>query len=80
MIITAKDVRLARAQLGMTVNELSDALRLNPDTGGRVIRRWESGTRPITGPAAVAMEAMLAGFVPEGYYLDDIEDDNEDYG
>lgn len=79
MIITAKDVRQARAQLGMTVNELRDALRLSPKTGGRAIRRWETGQVPITGPAAVAMEAMLAGFLPEGYYLDDIEDDNEDY-
>lgn len=79
MIKTAKDVRRARAQLGMTVNDLRDALRLSADTGGRVIRRWETGTRPITGPAAVAMEAMLAGFVPEGFYLDEIEDDYEDY-
>lgn len=78
MIITAKDVRRARAQLGMTINELSDALRLSPESGGRVIRRWETGNRPITGPAAVAMEAMLAGFVPEGFYLD--EDYDEDYG
>lgn len=55
----------------MTVNELRDALRLSPKTGGRAIRRWETGEIPITGPAAVAMEAMLAGYEPEILYDDD---------
>lgn len=75
MIRTARDVKRARAQLGMTVNELRDALRLSPKTGGRAIRRWETGQVPITGPAAVAMEAMLAGYEPEQYYPDEFEDD-----
>lgn len=65
MIKTADDVARARAELGMSVNDLRDALRLSPTTGNRVIRRWEIGEVPVTGPAAVAIEAMLAGFVPE---------------
>lgn len=65
MIKTADDVARARAELGMSVNDLRDALRLSPKTGNRVIRRWEIGEVPVTGPAAVAIEAMLAGFVPE---------------
>lgn len=71
MIRTARDVKRARAQLGMTINELRDALRLSPKTGGRAIRRWENGDVPITGPAQVAIEAMLAGFIPE--MPDDVE-------
>lgn len=65
MIVTGKDVKRARAKLGMTVNELRDALRLSPKMGNRIIRRWEAGEVPITGPASVAIEAMLAGFEPE---------------
>jgi DNA-binding transcriptional regulator YiaG len=65
MIKDARDVKRARASLGMTVNDLRDALRLSSSTGNRVVRRWETGEVPITGPAAVAIEAMLAGFVPE---------------
>lgn len=65
MIKTADDVIRARAALGMSVNDLRDALRLSAATGNRVIRRWEIGEVPVTGPAAVAIEAMLAGFVPE---------------
>lgn len=65
MIVTGKDVKRARAQLGMTVNELRDALRLSRKMGNRIIRRWEAGEVPITGPASVAIEAMLAGFEPE---------------
>jgi DNA-binding transcriptional regulator YiaG len=65
VIVTAKDIKRARANLGMTINQLRDALRLSRKTGGRTIRRWETGEVPITGPAAVAIEAMLAGFVPE---------------
>lgn len=55
----------------MSVNDLRDALRLSPKMGGRTIRRWETGEVPITGPAQVAVEAMLAGFIPE--MPDDVE-------
>lgn len=71
MIRTRKDLKRARAQLGMTVNDLRDALRLSHKNGGRTIRRWETGEVPIAGPAQVAIEAMLAGFVPE--MPDDLE-------
>jgi hypothetical protein len=57
----------------MTINELRDALRLSPKTGGRAIRRWEIGDMPITGPAAVAIEAMLEGFEPEMPYDEDYD-------
>ena len=56
------DAKAARKQLGLTVNELADALRLSPQNGGRKVRRWEAGEVPVSGPVAVAIEAMLNGF------------------
>lgn len=60
-------IRTARRQLGLTQSELAAMLRLaNPDTSGkRTIREWEKGTRPISGPASVALEALLTGWRPE---------------
>ena len=59
------DAKAARKQLGLTVNELADALRLSPQNGGRKVRRWEAGDVPVSGPVAVAIEAMLNGFEPK---------------
>jgi len=63
MITSSVDVRRARAQLGLSARELAEALRMG-NCADRTVRRWESGETPITGPAAVAIEAMLAGFEP----------------
>jgi DNA-binding transcriptional regulator YiaG len=73
MIVTAQDVKQARAQLGLSVSQLRDALRLSPFTGSRTIRRWERGEIPITGPAAVVIEAMLDGYTPQKYHPDELE-------
>lgn len=59
-----QELRDARHELGMSVNELAEALRLNPKNGGRKVRRWETGEHEISGPVAVAIEAMLNGFMP----------------
>lgn len=61
------DAKAARKQLGLTVNELADALRLSPQNGGRKVRRWEAGDVPVSGPVAVAIEAMLNGFYPKEF-------------
>lgn len=53
------DVRAARQRLGLTQAELAERLRLAPATGKDTVRSWESGKRPITGPAQVAIEYML---------------------
>lgn len=73
MIRTAEDVKYAKKQLGLTVSEIADALRLSPSSGSTTVRRWMSGRTEISGPAAVALEAMLAGFQPElvDYYDED---------
>jgi DNA-binding transcriptional regulator YiaG len=57
------EVRAARHALGMTQAQLADALRMAKD-GARAVRRWETGAQPITGPASVAIEAMLTGWRP----------------
>lgn len=69
-IETGTDLKRARKDLGWTINDMVDALRLSPDNGSRAIRRMEAGTQPVTGPIRVAVEAFLAGFIPE-------DDDNE---
>lgn len=65
IIRNGRDLKRARKILGWTVNELSDTLRLSPGTGNRTIRRMEAGDNHVTGPICVAVEAFLAGFIPE---------------
>ena len=57
--MTPTELNAARKRLGLTQSGLAEALRLGPN-GQRTIRRWESGDIPVTGPATVAIEAMLA--------------------
>jgi DNA-binding transcriptional regulator YiaG len=53
------DVRAARQRLELTQLQLADALRLARPYGKDVVRSWETGRRPITGPAQVAIAFML---------------------
>lgn len=61
--MTPAAVKAARLALGMTQHQLAEALRMGTD-GKRAVRRWEAGDRPISGPASVAIEAMLTGWRP----------------
>lgn len=58
--MTPAEIRTARKALGLSQTGLAEALRLGPN-GERTIRRWEQGDVPITGPATVAIECLLAG-------------------
>ena len=62
-ITTPDDIRQARSRLGMSAAALARALRMGANAD-RTVRRWESGQIRISGPAAVAIEAMLAGYRP----------------
>lgn len=62
-VTSAADVIAARAALGLTQPALARLLRLGAD-GAKTIRNWESGRHKIAGPAAVALEALLAGWRP----------------
>ena len=65
MIYDGGDLREARLELGFTVTEMALALRMKPESGNRALRRMEAGDKEVTGPIAVAVEAMLEGFAPE---------------
>jgi DNA-binding XRE family transcriptional regulator len=72
--MTPAKLKLARAYMGYSVNEMADALRLSPDNGGTTIRKMEAGKVRISGPIMVAVDAMLKGYDPF-CYLDEEEDD-----
>ena len=72
--MTSEEFKAARKQLGMTVRQMADALRLSTTNGYRMIRRIESGEIAVSGPISVAVEAMLAGFV---WVEDDTFEENE---
>jgi len=61
--MTPAEVRAARLALGMTQEQLAAALRMGGD-GKRAVRRWEAGDREISGPATVAIQALLSGWRP----------------
>ena len=60
------EVRDARRALGLTQHELAVLLRMGGD-GKRSVRRWEAGDRDISGPASVAIEALLTGSIDVTY-------------
>lgn len=64
--MTGAEFKAARKELGLTVRDMAASLRLSEANGERIIRRWERGEVDISGPASVAVEAMLKGFDPEG--------------
>ena len=72
--MTPAKLKLARAYMGYSVNEMADALRLSPANGGTTIRKMESGKVNITGPIMVAVDAMLKGYDPFGYDEEEIID------
>jgi len=63
------EVRDARRALGLTQHELAVLLRMGGD-GKRSVRRWEAGDREISGPASVAIEALLTGWRPGNLDVD----------
>ncbi len=57
--MTPAEIRASRQSLGLSQTGLAEALRLGPN-GERTIRRWEAGDIPVTGPASVAIELLVA--------------------
>lgn len=53
------ELRIARKRLGLTQQGLAEALKLTGAYGKDTVRSWESGRRPISGPAKVAIELMV---------------------
>lgn len=63
--MTGSELKAARTALGLSVKEMARALRLSEASGEDTIRKWERDKTPISGPASVAVEAMLEGFIPK---------------
>ena len=56
--MTPEDFRAIRQRAGMTQSRLAAALRLSD---GRTIRRYEDGSRPVSGPVSLLMEILDEG-------------------
>ena len=65
------ELKAARKELGWSLADMADALRLSEASGRDSIRKMESGKINISGPISVAVEAFLAGYVPEEFYDDE---------
>ena len=57
--MTGEDLAQARRDLGLSVTDLAERLRLELPNGRTMVREMESGKRPISGPIGVAVELML---------------------
>mgnify|MGYP002784895517 CR=1 FL=1 len=64
--MTGYDLKAARNQLGLGVDALARAMRLGSD-GGRTVRRWEEGERPVPGWAAFIIGLLLSREWPEDW-------------
>ena len=58
--MTPAEILAARKALGLSQRGLAEALRLT--NGDRTVRNWESGRVAITGPASLALEALVSGW------------------
>lgn len=59
MIETGEDLKASRKRLGLTVEQMAGALRLRGGNAADHVREMERGNKPITGPAAVAVDLMV---------------------
>lgn len=70
--MTGKAILAARTKIGklwglkrpLYLTELGELLRLTGRDPGATVRLWERDRNPVTGPASVAIEAMLGGYKP----------------
>lgn len=67
MIETGEHLRQARLAMGWSAADLARALRFAANHGESRILEMEAGKRQISGPVTVAVEALLRGFVPDGF-------------
>ncbi|MBL8556053.1 MAG: helix-turn-helix transcriptional regulator [Phenylobacterium sp.] len=67
MITTGDHLRQAREAMGWSPADLARALRFNENHGASRILEMEKGKRELSGPLTVAVEALLRGFLPDGF-------------
>ena len=69
MPLTPREVRHARARLGLSLAELAEMLGLNGANAADTVRAWEAPisdrrAREISGPASLVIIALLDGWKP----------------
>lgn len=66
MIRTGEDLAAARLEMRLSLYAMADLLRLGgtSEKGAQRIRSIEQGRIPVSGPLAVATEALLSGWRP----------------
>jgi DNA-binding transcriptional regulator YiaG len=72
--MTPNRIKEIRQAVGLTQTDLALVLGLTPNNGRRTVRRWEDGTIPITGPAAIVMQLIETGELPHRFFAPASED------
>ncbi|MGX7895482.1 helix-turn-helix domain-containing protein [Tsuneonella sp. HG222] len=62
--MTASELKSIRERAGLTQSGLAALLRLSDS---RTIRRYEDGSREISGPVAMLLEMLDAGELPKRF-------------
>ncbi|MAK86003.1 MAG: hypothetical protein CMK96_03430 [Pseudomonas sp.] len=62
--MTPTEFKLIRERADLTQSQLARVLRLSDS---RTIRRYEDGSRTVSGPVAIILEMMDAGELPERF-------------
>jgi DNA-binding transcriptional regulator YiaG len=58
--MTPKQFRKIRERAGYSVDQLAAVLRISD---GRSVRRWEDGSRKVSGPVSLIMSALEQGLL-----------------
>lgn len=58
--MTKEEFKTARKKLGLTQGQIAKLWGMG-ENGGRTVRRWESGERPVNPVAAYCINLMLIG-------------------
>lgn len=59
--MTPTQFKAIRQRAGLTQSGLASVLRISD---GRTVRRWENGSRQVSGPVTILMELLDAGILP----------------
>lgn len=56
--MTGEEFKAIRRTAGLSVSELAALLRIVDE---RAVRRWEDGTKEVSGPVSILMELLARG-------------------
>ena len=60
--MTGEEFKAIRRTAGLSVSELAALLRIVDE---RAVRRWEDGTKEVSGPVSLLMELLALGVTRE---------------